>query len=254
MAEFVRTLVAAVRSACAYAGVSLWILVLGPVGMVLAYAFRRPGILYALGRGGVRLGLRTAGIRFTASGGRHVQVGRAAVYCANHTSNLEPPIIFMALAAAHPRLKMLYKAELRAAFPVLRNAFDLVGFVPLERGNRERSVRAIDRAARALAAGDSFLIFPEGTRSRTGRLLPFKAGGFVMAIKGRAPVVPVCVQGAGAAMRKGSPVIRPVTVQVRFGEPITVEGLEFKDRHVLVDRTRRAIRTLLAGGEPAGRA
>ena len=69
-----------------------------------------------------------------------------------------------------------------------------------------------------------------------------------MAIKGEAPIVPVAVQGARAAMRKGSPVIRPVTVRVRIGEPISVEGLEFKDRNVLVDRTRRTIETLLARG------
>ncbi len=215
--------------------------------MALAHVFRRPGILYALGRGGVRLGLGAAGIRFIAAGRSHIQVRRGAVYCANHRSNLEPPIIYMVLAAIHPRLKILYKAELRAAMPVLRNAFDLVGFVPIERGNRDQSARAIDRAAAALAAGDSFMIFPEGTRSRTGRLLPFKKGGFVMAIKGQAPLVPIAVQGADAAMRKGSPVIRPVTVRVHIGTPISVEGLEFKDRNVLIDRTRRAIETLLAG-------
>ena len=246
MAEFVRTAVATLRSASAYLGVALWILLLGPVGMLLAHVFRRPGILYALGRGGVRLGLGAAGIRFTALGAGHVQVGRGAVYCANHSSNLEPPIIYMVLAAIHPRLKILYKAELRAAMPVLRNAFDLVGFVPIERGNRDQSSQAIDQAAEALAAGDSFMIFPEGTRSRTGRLLPFKKGGFIMAIKGQAPIVPVAVQGADAAMRKGSPVIRPVTVRVQIGEPIPVDGLDFKDRNALIDRTRRAIEALLA--------
>ena len=82
-----------------------------------------------------------------------------------------------------PRLRILYKAELRK-LPVLVRAFDLAGFVPLERGNRDQSLPAIERAAQALQEGSSFLIFPEGTRSRTGELLPFKKGGFIMAIKG----------------------------------------------------------------------
>ncbi len=93
--------------------------------------------------------------------------------------------------------------------PILVNAFDLGGFVPLQRGNPEQSLPAIEQAAEALRDGNSFLIFPEGTRSRTGALLPFKKGGFIMALKAQAPVVPVAIVGARAAMRKGSFVINP---------------------------------------------
>ena len=145
-----------------------------------------------------------------------------------------------------PRLRVLYKAELRK-LPILVRAFDLAGFVPLERGNREQSLPAIERAAEALREGNSFLIFPEGTRSRTGELLPFKKGGFIMALKAQAPVVPVAIKGARDAMRKGSPIIRPVAVTVSFGAPIETAGLTLDDRDVLIATRAERRGRLLAG-------
>ena len=89
------------------------------------------------------------------------------------------------------------------------------------------------------------MICPEGTRSRTGKLLPFKKGGFILAIKGQADIVPMSIQGTHAAMRKGSPVIRPVTVSVRLGPPIPTAGSSLEERDVLIAQTRDAIQRLL---------
>jgi 1-acyl-sn-glycerol-3-phosphate acyltransferase len=142
-------------------------------------------------------------------------------------------------------MRILYKAELRK-LPILVRAFDLAGFVPLERGNRDQSLPAIERAADALREGNSFLIFPEGTRSRTGELLPFKKGGFIMALKGHAPIVPVAIKGARDAMKKGSPIIRPVRITVSFGAPIETAGLTLDDRDSLIAGARAAVAGLLA--------
>ena len=202
MTDHLQTALAGVRSLTAYVSVALYVLLVAPPGIVLAIAFNWPEVLYWLARGGVRLGLDTVGITYRATGLEHVQRHRAAVYCVNHASNIEPPILFMVLKALHPKLVVLYKAELRKALPVLKRAWDVVGFVPIERGSRERSMQAIESAAAALRGGKSFLIFPEGTRSRTGKLLPFKKGGFIMAIKGGATIVPVAIQGTSAAMRR----------------------------------------------------
>ena len=232
------------RSILTYSTVALYVLIVGPPVLVIAFLTNNPAILYRVGHIGVRLGLALSGMRTEVDGLEHLQRNRAAVYAVNHTSNVEPPIIFDMLSPLFPGLKILYKAELRK-LPVLVRAFDLAGFVPLERQNREQSLPAIDRAAQALRNGNSFLIFPEGTRSRTGELLPFKKGGFIMAIQAQAPVVPMAVSGARNAMRKGSPWIRPVTVKVCFGPPVETTGLTLNDRDLLVTRVRNDVARLL---------
>src|SRR5262249_4828824 len=133
-------------------------------------------------------------------------------------------------------------------FPIMGTLFDVGGFVAIERGNRERALESIERGAASLKAGNSFLIFPEGTRSRSGELLPFKKGGFIMAIRAQVPIVPVAVQGGRAAMEKGSAIVRPVHVTVRIGEPVPTAGLTVKDRDALIDRVQARIRTLLDEG------
>lgn len=218
---------------------SLYVLVCGPVVLLWALVFRQPAALYAAGALGVRVGFALVGIRLRVCGSEHIQ-RVPAVYASNHSSNVEPPAVFLALAPLFPRLGVLYKAELRK-LPVLVWAFDLAGFVPLERANKDQSWPAVDRAAAALKADQSFLIFPEGTRSRTGELLPFKKGGFVMAIKAQAAVVPLVVSGGRDAMRKGSRLIWPATVTVTFCPPVPTAGLTFEDRDALIARVRAAI-------------
>jgi 1-acyl-sn-glycerol-3-phosphate acyltransferase len=237
-------MLAAVRTLIALVTVSVYILILGPPVLLWAALSGDRRLLFAAGTLALQLGLALSGIRVQLAGAEHLQRGTPAIYVGNHSSNLDPPVVFVALRALTPRLRTLYKAELRR-LPLIVWVFDLAGFVPLERRNPEQSLPAVDHAVAALKAGNSFFIFPEGTRSRTGELLPFKKGGFVMAIAAGAPIVPMAVSGGRAAMRKGSPIIHPATVTVRLGPPIPTTGLTFDDRNTLVDRVHAAVQTLL---------
>ena len=237
-------ILAAVRSAATYVAVSVYVLFAAPIGMLLAMIFRWKGILYILGHGGVRLGLALCGITVRVAGAEQIPLGRAAVYCANHQSNVDPPILFDKL---HPRMHIVYKAEINA-IPLLARAFRHGGFVPIERQNKEAAMRSLEAGARSIQAGNSFLIFPEGTRSQTASLLPFKKGGFLMALKAQAPIVPVAIQGGRDAMRRGSRIILPVHVSIRVGEPIETRGMTMADRDTLIARVRERIEALLAEG------
>lgn len=230
----------AARSIVTYCLLLAYIAVAGPIGLFFALVLRWKDGLWFLGHTGVRLALALSGIRYRVTGRQHVPAG-AVVFCSNHESNVDPPVLFRAL---HRRLHILYKAELHA-FPIMGRVFDVGGFVPVDRRNLERAMAALERGAESLRQGNPFLIFPEGTRSRTGQLLPFKKGGFIMAIKAQVPIVPVAVRGGRAAMRKGSPWVRPVLVDVRVGPPVPTAGLTLDDRDDLIDRVHEAVAALL---------
>jgi 1-acyl-sn-glycerol-3-phosphate acyltransferase len=238
------TVIAAIRSVAAYLTVALYVAIAAPIGMALAIAFRWKNLLYVLGHWGVSLGTWLAGIRTRVAGRENVPAGRAVVFCCNHQSNIDPPILFQAL---HPRLHVLFKREL-TKLPLLGRAFQIGGFVPIDRGSREQAMAAIDQAAESLKRGNSFLTFPEGTRSRTGALLPFKRGPILMALKAQVPIVPVAIQGATASMRKGSLIVRPTTVTVRIGKPVNTTGMEIDDRERLAETVRTSVEELLAQG------
>ncbi len=237
-------LIAAVRSAITYVAVSLYVLVTGLVGMLLATVFGWTGLLYIFGHGGVYLGLWLCGIRFKVADADNLPLDRAAVYCSNHESNVDPPILFTAL---HPRMHILYKHEIDQ-IPVLARAFRMGGFIPIDRRNKESAMRSIEKGAKSIRDGSSFLIFPEGTRSRTGQMLPFKKGGFVMAIKAGAPIVPIAISGGRDAMQRGSSIIKPVRISIRVGQPVETAGVSLDDRDLLIETVRARIQELLAQG------
>lgn len=241
----IATTVAAFRTVAAVSFIALYVLVFAPPGLIWAAITGRPDLLYWLAFGGVRGGLWLAGIGHAAEGHQHVDGSRPTVYCVNHASNVEPPIAYRYLYPVFPHLVAIYKKELRA-LPLLPRVWDAAGFVPIDRTNRMQSDRAIQNAAAQIRERrKSFLVFPEGTRSKTGELLPFKKGAFILAIQAQAPIVPVAIIGGRAAMKKGSRLIWPVRVRVCFGEPIPSTGYTVDQRDALIEVVRARMIALL---------
>ena len=234
----------AARSFVAYFLIILYILIAAPPALFIGGVLRWKRGMYALGHLGVGLALALCGIRYRVSGRANVPGDTAVVFCSNHESNVDPAVLFRSL---HRQLHVLYKAELRNV-PLMRTVFDVGGFVPVDRGDRDRSMRSLEVGAASLRAGNTFLIFPEGTRSRTGALLPFKKGGFIMAIKAQVPIVPVAIVGGRDAMRKGSAIVRPVKVSVRIGRPVPTAGLTVDQRDQVVSAVRAEVQRLLDEG------
>lgn len=160
--------------------------------------------------------------RLVMSGQRHLP-RQACVVMSNHRSLADIPVIYAALPE-EVRLRMVTKAELFRV-PVWGRAMRCAGFIPIERGARARAIQSLEVAKAALAGGTFIWIAPEGTRSRSGRLLPFKKGGFIMARDVGCPILPVHLDGSERIVPPDSVrTYRDNTVRVAFGPPIRTAG------------------------------
>ncbi len=187
--------------------------VAGLLGIPYSFLIGDIGPLYRIVMGILRAGLRAGGIHVTVVGLENVPANRSCIFMCNHVSNLDPPVVLPLLPG---RSSVLLKKELMK-IPLLGTAMRMAKFIPVERSrSREAAQRSVGSAAEALQSGLHILVFPEGTRSLTGRLSTFKKGPFFLARETQAAIVPVAVSGTRGMMRKGSFAIYPGRAQVEL--------------------------------------
>ena len=230
--------------------VAIYTVVLGTIGMVLCLLVPGGYALTPVARLWSRLVLLTCGVRWCAVYDPAIDPARPCVYVANHQSLLDIP----ALALAMPvDFRVVAKREL-LWIPIFGWALWLAGFVFIDRGDRERAIRSLERAARRVRRGTSIVVFAEGTRSPDGRLQPFKKGGFVMALQAGVPIVPVSIRGGHQVLPKGSLLPRRGTIEVAFGAPVDTSDYTFETRDALIEAVRGRLAAGLQPTSPASRA
>jgi 1-acyl-sn-glycerol-3-phosphate acyltransferase len=195
--------------------------------------------LYFLGMGLAHWAARIAGAKIRLVGLENLDPEGTYIFMSNHVSNLDPPVLVPLIPR---RTSVLAKKEIWG-IPILGKALDLAEIVPVERHNRDAAIQSIRRAGEVMRHGINMTIYPEGTRSPDGRLLPFKKGPFHLAAETGFPIVPVTILGTEEMMPKGSSIVKSGTATLVFHGPI--EPKQYASREELMKAVRDAINSSL---------
>jgi 1-acyl-sn-glycerol-3-phosphate acyltransferase len=218
---------------------AIYTVVIG-IPVIAASPFDREArVVRALGRVWIRWILRTYGIRVVVEGLENVPARAPVVLMSNHQSLVDIAAIVDTLPPS-VSWRFVAKKEL-VRVPIFGWCLVTTGQIIVDRGNRERAVASLHRAAERIRGGASVIVFPEGTRSPDGSLRPFKSGPFHLALEAQVPIVPVTVSGSQRITPKGSLQVHSGTVKIAFGKPIPTRGVRIEERAALKARVRDAI-------------
>jgi 1-acyl-sn-glycerol-3-phosphate acyltransferase len=205
------------------------------IGFFWAFLTGDIGLLYSTFNWGAYAGVWLSGVRVEIIGRDRFDHSRSYIFMTNHVSNLDPPIQIPLIPR---RTSVMVKKELFKT-PILGPAMRMASFLPVDRGNREAGIEAVNAAKAVVAQGLNMAIYVEGKRSFDGKLLPFKKGPFYLAEECGAPIVPMTIVGTHHAMPKGRFAIKPGRVKVIFHPPI--EPGDFGSRDCLMEKVRAVI-------------
>jgi 1-acyl-sn-glycerol-3-phosphate acyltransferase len=228
-----------IRAVALLAFWGIFILIVGPPLVVWAAITGNVNPLY---NGATRLaiqGVRFAGVKIVLRGLEKLRPGQNYIFMANHVSNLDPPILIPSIPG---RCSVLVKKELFRT-PILGTGMRQADLVPVDRRDREAAIESVRGAIEVLRKGLHMVIYPEGTRSSDGRLLPFKKGPFHLAMDSGVPIVPVTMLGTFESWPKTRFALLPGTATVVFHPPI--DPREYADRDALMEAVREAIASAL---------
>jgi len=180
---------------------------------------------------------KAMGVSFSLHGADKVQPGTSYIVTPNHQGDADVLALQLTLPV---RFLWVLKKEL-LKIPFFGWALGRGGAIALDRSKRRAALKKLMQESHKLSGGWSLLIYPEGTRSPDGSLLPFKKGAFILAVETGVPILPVTINGAYKILPKKSLDLRPGHMTVTLGDPIPTEGLTGQDVPALIEKTREAV-------------
>jgi len=221
--------------------ITIWVvfitLVLGILVIVLSFFVRSGNPMHKIARFWAKSILVVSRIKVSVKGLSNIDLAVPCIYMPNHQSNFDIPVVLGHLAV---QFRWLAKVEL-FKIPIFGRAMRKAGYISIDRCNRESAFESLNVAAKKIKDGVSVLIFPEGTRSRDGKIRTFKKGGFVLAINSGVPIVPVVIKGTYAIMTKGRFRVNPGHVSMFIHRPIDTTAYSHETKERLMERVRRVI-------------
>lgn len=206
--------------------------------LAFCFIFQWRAPVFAFGKGAINLALIFLSIKVDVTGRENIDREKACIFMANHASFIDGPLLFWLIPQS---LRVILKKE-AFRYPIVGLGMRLAGFVPVDRRGLKSGKKSIDKAAGLIREkGYSFLIFPEGTRSRDGHIQPFRRGGFFLAVDSQAPVIPVSISGSYDLMPKGSYSIKKGRIKVIFHPEVSIQGLNRDDIPDLMEKIRDLI-------------
>jgi len=218
---------------------------IAPFVIALFLLTKRENAIYNPVRLFIRAGLFMVGVKVEVTGLDRLDPARTYLFAPNHQSFIEVPLLvtYLGRNPAYLAKKELFK------YPIFGYGIGLIGVVPVDRSNSKNAVASAQLAAENLRRGKDYIVYTEGTRSRDGRLLPFKKGAFVMAMEAGAPIVPITISGCTAVMPKGEVKVYPATVRITVHDPIETKSYSRESLPELMAETRARILSALSEGD-----
>ncbi|MBI4427498.1 MAG: 1-acyl-sn-glycerol-3-phosphate acyltransferase [Ignavibacteriales bacterium] len=208
-------------------------------GALLGIPFQKNGeITHAMARGWSRFILWIYGVRVHVRGAENIQQGKNYVYASNHASMFDIPTV---IGSIPDQIRLVLKKEL-TRIPFWGWALKYGGYISIDRSNAIAAQKSLEAAAEKIRKGTSVLLFAEGTRTKDGKLQPFKRGAFALAAQSGVPILPVTINNSFRILPKGSLTVRPQDIELIIDKQIPTEGIDGRDAELkLMERVRRVV-------------